>query len=151
MMCNLMSNVNELSCSVSTLQKGGVSMKGDRLRSYTRNGVLSLVATQSNSRMNRPPLNDSLSLDSRDAETGYLPTSRKELAPEQAGPTMILSGSPQGQLEQQQPYCVKIVNGTAVSPSAIPLTRSGVLSFPTCFKVVAELFTGAFSTKELTE
>ena len=69
------------------------------------------------------------------------------IAPEQAGPTTILSGSPQGQLEQQQPYCVKIVNGTAVSSSAIPLTRSGFCSYPTCLKVVAELFTGAFSKK----
>lgn len=53
-------------------------------------------------------------------------------------------------------FFVKTVKGNAVSPSsssAIPLllSRSGVQFYPTCFKVVAELFTGAFSVKEFTD
>lgn len=113
--------------------------------SNRNNAVIGIIGTTKN-----VPSAVDLSLKIISTIAEYLPTSKKELAPEQAGLMMILSGSPQGQLEQQQPYYVKIVNGTAVSSSAIPLTRSGVLSFPTCFKVVAELFTGAFSKKELT-
>ena len=67
---------------------------------------------------------------------------RKSLAPEQDRSmiTTIHSGQPQGlqPLEQQQPYHVKTVKGTAVSPSssAIPLllSCSGVLSFQVALK-----------------